>query len=735
MRGPRARDDLRAALGGAAAALPLTLFLAVDTGASPIRALVALGIGGVVAALLSGTRVAAGGPSIAAGAALTALAASHDGETIAVACLAAGVLQLLLGVFGAGRLADLLPLGMTQGYVAGIGAAFLLQAIPHALGVATPVALSPLELLDHIGASVRHASLPGLVIASIVALGTGISMRLSPRVPTALVLIVLAAITSAAAGLEVPRLGDVLELPPAGMPRLPRHGIAAALGLSLSLGMLSSLETLLSASAQRERDKERRADAGQDLIAAGIASILLAFAGGLPASTSIARGEVHRDGDPPTRLSAVLVAVLAFVFGLVLLALGPWLPVAAISGASIAVAMRLLDPRPLVAVFRASRREAAAAIVTTLVIALLGLEAGLQAGLGVSLLVAAVSVARARHVLHPGQGSAAHQITLSGPLTFLASPMLADLGRRLELLDPSLGVIFDVRGVSFVDATGATRLVELAHRIKARGGTLALLGISPQSKAAIVQADSRHELEGRFAVNEKELDALLGKAGSFQPRAQLLAGLERFREDVRHHYTPLFDQLADGQSPHTLLVTCVDSRIQPELLTGTHPGELFIVRCLGALVSPLGEGNLPAEAAAVEYAVGVLGVRNVIVCGHSQCGAIKALKKHSAPPELEALNKWMAKADAASGDLHDFDDVDAAGRAAIARQLDNLRSIPQVREREKNGELRLSAWFYDVAKADVLEWNEERREYAVPGADPRKSLTPSKPPPPGATSA
>jgi carbonic anhydrase len=305
--------------------------------------------------------------------------------------------------------------------------------------------------------------------------------------------------------------------------------------------------------------------------------------------------------------------------------------------------------------------------------------------------------------------------------------MIRELGRKLEALDATSGVILDVRGVSFVDATGATRLVELTKGVMTRGGAVALLGISLESKEAFLRADPHRLLEGRFAVSEKELDALIGRKGAFQPRAQLLAGLERFRTEVREHLTPLFDQLADGQSPHTLLITCVDSRIQPELLTGAHPGELFIVRCLGGLVSPLGGDNLPAEAAAVEYAVGVLGVRNVIVCGHSQCGAIKALKSHAAPPELEALNRWMLKADVASGDLHGHHDVDEAARAAIARQLDNLRSIPQVREREKNGELFLQAWFYDVAKADVLEWDEARREYVVAGDESRAARLSARP--------
>jgi carbonic anhydrase len=723
MRGPHVRDDVLAGFGGAAAALPLALFLAIDTGIAPISALVALVVGGLVAALLGGVRVASGGPVLASAAALTALTSAHDGETLALACLLAGLVSLVFGVMGVGRLADLLPLGVTHGFVLGIGGTLALHALPHVGGDELHTNLGPLEALDHVGASIRHVSLPAFSMAIVAGVGTGLSLRFAPRFPAALFLLAALAGVAWILAPDLPSLGAVLEVPPVGVPPVPRRGIAAAVGLSLSIALLAPIETILSASAERERDPDHHADADQDLVASGVASLLLAFVGGVPAATSIARGELHRDARPKTRLSSVTSALTSGVAGVGLLALGPHLPVAAISGVTIAIAVRLLDPRPVIALFRASRREAGAALVTFVVIAFLGLETGLQAGLGVSLVVAAASVARARHALHLGKAGAPHQVTLTGSLTFLASPMLRELSRKLGALDVPSGVILDVRGVSFVDATGATRLVDLARRVMERGGAVALLGISVESKEAFLRADPQRLLEGRFAVSEKELDEIIGRKGAFQPRAQLLAGLERFRSDVRQHLTPLFDQLADGQSPHTLLITCVDSRIQPELLTGAHPGELFIVRCLGGLVSPLGDDNLPAEAAAVEYAVGVLGVRNVIVCGHSQCGAIKALKSNAAPPELEALNRWMSKADAASGDLHGHDDVDDAARAAIARQLDNLRSIPQVREREKSGELFLQAWFYDVAKADVLEWDEVRREYVLAGEESRARLS------------
>src|SRR4030095_7767632 len=125
-----------------------------------------------------------------------------------------------------------------------------------------------------------------------------------------------------------------------------------------------------------------------------------------------------------------------------------------------------------------------------------------------------------------------------------------------------------------------------------------------------------------------------GQARSFELRAHVAASFDRFREEVRERFTPLFEKIAEDQRPHTLFIGCVDSRVTPAMLTGTHPGELFVVRCLGAIVVPPGGSALGGEAAAIEYAVGVLGVRNIVVCGHSRCGAVKAVKTKQIPEEL-----------------------------------------------------------------------------------------------------
>jgi carbonic anhydrase len=176
-----------------------------------------------------------------------------------------------------------------------------------------------------------------------------------------------------------------------------------------------------------------------------------------------------------------------------------------------------------------------------------------------------------------------------------------------------------------------------------------------------------------------------------------------------------------------MFVTCADSRIQPALLMGAHPGDLFIVRCIGALVPPATSDAMPQEGAALEYAVGVLGVRHIVVCGHSKCGAITALKKGGLPSELATLGVWAARAGPIAGDLSEFADADQASRAVAVRQLEHLKSYPLVREKLGKGELRVHAWFYDLGEVELFEWHEERDTFVRLGGELRVTDTPPPP--------
>lgn len=169
-----------------------------------------------------------------------------------------------------------------------------------------------------------------------------------------------------------------------------------------------------------------------------------------------------------------------------------------------------------------------------------------------------------------------------------------------------------------------------------------------------------------------------------------------------------FAPLAQGQSPVALFITCSDSRVVPALITGARPGELFELRTAGSIVPPYAGPTPTGETATIEYAVEVLGVRDIVICGHSHCGAVGALVRGDDLSAVPAVRDWLAHA-APDGPYGCPDDpaVADAVRAHVLAQLLRLRSYPCVQRRLTAGELRLHGWFYEVHTGAVSAYSPE----------------------------
>lgn len=213
---------------------------------------------------------------------------------------------------------------------------------------------------------------------------------------------------------------------------------------------------------------------------------------------------------------------------------------------------------------------------------------------------------------------------------------------------------------------------------------------------------------------------------------KLVRGVHDFQRNVFRSQEEFFSRLARGQSPEALFVTCSDSRINPNLLTQTPPGDLFILRNAGNLVPPYG-ALFGGEAATIEYAVAALGIRDVIVCGHSDCGAMKALVDPVAASEMPAVRRWLDHAETTRRILKEkYGDlasdrralVEAAVQENVLVQLENLRTHPAIAAALAKRELHLHGWVYRLDTGDVLAYDPAREQF-VPlvarDSAPRKS--------------
>ncbi|MEV7571414.1 carbonic anhydrase [Streptomyces tanashiensis] len=181
-------------------------------------------------------------------------------------------------------------------------------------------------------------------------------------------------------------------------------------------------------------------------------------------------------------------------------------------------------------------------------------------------------------------------------------------------------------------------------------------------------------------------------------------GIARFQREVFPAQAGLFARLATVHRPGTLFIGCSDARVVPELITQTDPGELFVIRNAGNLV-PAHTPGADGVTASVEYAVAVLGVRDIVVCGHSACGAMTALAEGHDLGAAPAVAAWLRHADAslARAAAGGTADVAALVRENVAAQLANLATHPSVARALAAGEVRLHGWVFDIADGTVEE--------------------------------
>lgn len=202
----------------------------------------------------------------------------------------------------------------------------------------------------------------------------------------------------------------------------------------------------------------------------------------------------------------------------------------------------------------------------------------------------------------------------------------------------------------------------------------------------------------------------------------LTEGLERFRSGTFPRLEERYRRLVEeGQSPSTLFIGCADSRVLPDVITDTGPGELFVVRNVGAFVPPFEPGGAyHATAAGIEYAVIHLGVTDIVVCGHSHCGAVRALYDEPGT-ETPHITRWLelgreARIDDPSSPADPGEEtLRRAEQRSIAIQVGRLMSYPFVKKRVEEGTLSLHGWHYIIEEGQVLILDIDREEFGPAG--------------------
>ena len=193
----------------------------------------------------------------------------------------------------------------------------------------------------------------------------------------------------------------------------------------------------------------------------------------------------------------------------------------------------------------------------------------------------------------------------------------------------------------------------------------------------------------------------------------VISGVAKFQKEVYPNKKATFQKLANGQNPEVLFITCSDSRIDPNLVTQTDPGELFICRNAGNIVPPH-SNQTGGMTASIEFAVAALGVSHIVVCGHTDCGAMKGAINPAGLDSLPHVKEWLGHCRVATDVVkercgHDelsIDDLEAVTKENVVQQIQHLRTHPAVAAKIATGQVKLHGWVYDIESAEIKTYDE-----------------------------
>ncbi|KOX33224.1 carbonic anhydrase [Saccharothrix sp. NRRL B-16348] len=699
------RHDLPASVVVFLIAVPLSLGIAAATGAPLMAGLISAVVGGVVAGALSGAPLQVSGPAAGMVVITAGLIAEYGWAATAAITLAAGAVQIAFGLCRLGRVALSLSPAVVHGMLAGIGLSIAIGQLAVVLG-----GTAATSVFDNLARLVTtEVRWPALLVGALAVA----ALVLWPRVPRASVvpapLVAVLVATLATVGFDVPRV----DLPddPLGqvvLPQFPSGGFGAVVFAVLTVAVVASVESMLSAVAVDKLHDGPRADLDRELVAQGTANAVAGALGGLPVTGVIVRSSTNVTAGARTRASTVLHGLWIAVFVLALGWVLELIPLAALGGVLLVVGARLVSVRRMRALWR--HGEFSAYAVTAVGVVALGLVEGVLLGVAAAALRSLHRLTRSSVRIE--QEPDGVRVVIRGSLVFLGAGRLVrglraiPLGQRvvlelhIDFLDHAAYEVIDDWRVGYERLGGHVEVDEVHDTwfSKAMKGIPALRK-TPLSPLPRWFAPWSHWQRHRHVTVPR-------------PRADadpMIRGMREFERSTAPLVRPFLAELAArGQRPRQLFITCADSRVVPNLITTSGPGDLFCVRNIGNLVPLDGDDSI---GAAIEYAVEVLAVETIAVCGHSDCGAMKAVVHGSTRPGTQ-LHTWLKAVEPSLIRFHagesDLPVVERLSVANVAQQLDNLMAYPSVREAVATRSLRLVGMYFDISAARVYLVDPER---------------------------
>jgi carbonic anhydrase len=713
-------------------ALPLSLGIAAASGAPVMAGLIAAAVGGIVAGSLGGSILQVSGPAAGLTVVIAGIIAEFGWQVTCAITAAAGVVQLLMGLSRVGRAALAVSPVVVKAMLAGIGITIILQQIHVLLGgqagdsavgnlAGLPAAIAGVEL---------HSALLGLAVVAVL-----IAWKYLPAAarkvpgPLAAVVAVTAVSVAVAPGVErVSFSGSLFDA--VALPALP-EGNWWSVGMAvMTVALIASIESLLSAVAVDKMHTGPRANLNRELVGQGSANMVSGMLGGLPVTGVIVRSATNVEAGGKSRTSAILHGVWVLLFSALFAGIIQLIPLSVLAGLLLVIGAKLVK----IADIKTSLRTGDLLVysVTLVCVVVLNLLEGVIIGLALAALCVLWRVLRAQiHVHAPVVHGQPWRLTIAGSCSFFALPRL---NRVLHSVPAGQDALVELNA-DYLDHAFREALTAWQSQQRSTGATVTF-----EEHGTTAFTDAAHSAPQRQDPREFPLpprSSWQAAAGTHTPDDEhghpplrsILLGIDKYHRRYADKVRPLVRDLTEEQNPDTLFIACVDSRVNPNLITSSGPGDLLTLRNIGNVVC-----NDASIDSVLAFAVKGLSVDSIVVCGHSNCGAMKAVLADGegpAPALGSGFDAWLDHARPAYRSLTDghpvamaaaaqgFSRVDQLSMVNVAVQLQKLREHPVAGPALASGQVQATGLFYDICTARVVLVTAE----GIEQLDPRLAVT------------
>ena len=518
------RGDLLAGLTVGVVALPLALGFGVASGVGATAGIVTAIVAGIVAAIFGGSSVQVSGPTGAMAVVLVPIVA-HDGiGAVASVAIIAGAMVLMMGLAGLGRLIQFVPWPVLEGFTVGIAVTIALQQVPLLLGESKGTGSTVIESAWNAISNVTwNTAAETLLLGALVVAVMVFWPKVTKRVPSSIVAVVVVTLLSLLFHFSVPTIGALPHHLPA--PKMPDLGLAAIrrlAGPALAVAILAAIESLLSARVADAMTGSTRTSDTREMVGQGLANMAAGLFGGMPATGAIARTAVNVRAGAKTRVAAITHALVIITVILVAAPIVTRIPLAVLGGVLVMTAVKMVDHARVTTVVRAHVSEAVVFALTAVVTVAVNLVTAIEVGLVVAGILALRSIASgsgatqedlAEHHDGPVDETALLSdhiavFRLDGALFFGAAPRFLEQFRQVEGVEV---VILRLRGLTFIDASGADALAQIIDEFDGRGITILIKGVRAEHGRFLATAGVLAELDAKGHVFDG-LDAAIAHA-------------------------------------------------------------------------------------------------------------------------------------------------------------------------------------------------------------------------------